>query len=238
MTKKLTNQEKKEKKAIRKQQKPPSTTVQTVKQPKHEEPPADNVNLCDDCAYEFGECDGKPKFAIAQDPTLTGAPADRVVKCEGFLNVQKMPTADQAESLAAAAKAAGAEVTETKVKRGGPDAAHDDDGEGPAEAEENLPLCEKCGRDPVMVKDGKVFNLCANCWGIMTEPETQVIRTDLPDRADPKRFLVEEDFGNCPSCSRPNKRTAFNRYQDAIRCTNPRCRAYRAIVKHISTGAK
>ena len=68
--------------------------------------------------------------------------------------------------------------------------------------------------------------------------EDQVIRTDLPGRPDPKRFQAEEDFGTCQSCEGRLKRTAFNRYQDAVRCTNGRCRAYRAVVKTISTGVK
>ena len=197
MTKSLTNQQKKEKKAIRKQQKAPSTTSTHITQPKHEDPPAEPVNLCDDCAYEFGECEGKPKFASDQDETLTGAEADHVIECPAFVNVAAMPTAQEA--------AAGPEET---AQGKGPDAAHDGGDEGTAEAEEE------------------------------PEPEVQIIRSDLPERPDPKRFEVEEDFGTCFSCSSPYKRTAFNRYQDAIRCTNPRCRSYRAIVKTISTGVK
>jgi len=96
MTKPLSKQEKKK----RKQQKAASKTMKTVTQPKPEEKAADQeaepVNLCDDCAYEFGECEGKPKFASDQDKTLTGPAADRVVKCEAFLNVTKMPTAQEA----------------------------------------------------------------------------------------------------------------------------------------------
>ena len=42
------------------------------------------VNLCDECAYEFGACEGIPKFASEADPTLKGTEADRVVECKGF----------------------------------------------------------------------------------------------------------------------------------------------------------
>jgi len=196
MTKPLSDQEKKK----RKQQKAASKTVKTVTQPKHEDPPAEPVNLCDDCAYEFGECEGKPKFASDQDETLTGPEADRVIECPAFVNVAKMPTVQEAA-------APGPAAAEEKTQEEGPDAAHDGGGEGPAEAEE--------------------------------EPTPTVV-TPFPGdaRPDPKRFQTEEDFGACQSCERPLKRTALNRYQDAIRCTNARCRAYRAIVKTISTGVK
>jgi len=201
MTKKLSDQAKKEKKEIRKQQKAASKTVKTVTQPKHEDPPAEPVNLCDDCAYEYGECEGKPKFASDQDETLTGPEADRVIECPAFVNVAAMPTAQEAA-------APGPAAAEVKDQGEGPDAAHDGGDKGTAEAEEE------------------------------PEPEVKVIRTDLPKGPDPKRFQAEEDFGACQSCERPLKRTAFNRYQDAVRCTNVRCRAYRAVVKTISSGVR
>ena len=218
--------------------------MKTVTQPKPEEKTAgqeaEPVNLCDDCAYEYGECEGKPKFASDQDKTLTGPAADRVVECEGFLNVAEMTTAQEAAAKdtipeivivcsGGCGKTTKGMTSETRsgefkqvdesgvpewtcldclIKREGPAAAHDGGDKGSDEAEE----------EPA--------------------PETQVIRTDLPERPDPKRFLAEEDFGTCQSCSRPLKRTALNRYQDAIRCTNGRCRAYRAVVKTISTGVK
>ena len=218
MTKPLTKAEKKQKKEVRKQQKAASKTVKTITQPKPAAPEAQPVNLCDDCAYEYGECEGKPKFASDQDETLTGAEADRVVACEAFLNVAEMPTADQASKEAAAQEPAAAE------------------GEARVCDIEHLGNYPDCFRDcPKDECDGKP---AAAESEEAAEPEVQVIRADLPERPDPKRFQVEEDFGNCQSCSRPLKRTALNRYQDAVRCTNGRCRAYRVIVKTVSTGVK
>ena len=91
MTDKLSDEEKKARKAARKQQKAKSTTAVTVNQPKPEDtnPPATPpVNLCDDCAYEYGECQGIPKFSEEE-----GAD-DRVIECSAFVNVSSMPTAD------------------------------------------------------------------------------------------------------------------------------------------------
>jgi len=243
MTRKLKPEEKKRRKEDRrksKQQKPASKTVKTITQPKPADQEAQSVNLCDDCAYEFGECEGKPKFASDQDETLTGADADRVIECPAFLNVAEMPTVDQARKEAAAP--------------------------GPAAAEEKFPglviVCSGgCGKTTKGMtyetmsgefketEEGQVPEwTCQDCldkaaWprSLTEEPEAtvdQIIRADLPERPDPKRFQAEEDFGTCPSCEEPLKRTALNRYQDAIRCTNPRCRAYRAIVKTIPTGVK
>jgi len=214
MTKPLSKEEKKQRKAARKQQKAPSTTSTHVTQPKHEEgsaePPAD-LNLCDSCAYEFGECDGKPKFASDTDDTLTGAAADRVVACEAYVNVESMPTADQAKKDAKAA-APGPAAAEEPPQGEGPDAAHDGDDKVPPEAEEEEP--------------GE-------------QPEPRYVPAPGPARPDPKRFAQDEtDYGACPSCIRQLKRTAFNRYHDAVRCTNPRCRAYRAVVKTVPTGVK
>jgi len=210
MTKKLSDQAKKEKKDARKQQKAPSTTSTHVTQPKHEGPaPTDAgpVNLCDSCAYEVGQCEGKPKFAIDQDPELTGAAADAVVACEGFLNVADMPTADQAKKDAKAGAAA-----EQPAQEPGPAAAHDGGDKGQSEAEEEEP--------------GK-------------PEEPRFIPSPGPVTPDPKRFKNDKtDYGACPSCERPLKRTAFNRYFDTVRCTNPRCRAYRAVVKTVPTGVK
>jgi len=192
MTKALSEAEKKQRKEDRRksqQQKPPSTTVETVTQPKPEEPPAQPVSLCDDCAYEVMECEGSPKFASDQDETLTGSEADRVIECPAFVNVAEMPTAQETRQGAAP---------------------------GPAAPEGEARVCDREGGPT----------------------EDQVIRTDLPQRPDPKRFNKEEDLGTCQSCERSLKRTALNRYQDAVRCTNPRCRAYRAIVRHLSTGVK
>jgi len=174
MTKKLSKEEKKERKAARKQQKAPSTTSTHVTQPKHEgsaEPPAD-LNLCDSCAYEFGECEGKPKLAGDTDDTLTGAAADRVTACEGYLNVESMPTADQAKKDAEAAAKAGA-AAEEPPQGEGPDAAHDGGDNDPPEAEEEEP--------------GE-------------QPEPRYVPAPGPAKPDPKRFAHDEtDYGTCPS---------------------------------------
>jgi len=241
MTRKLKPEEKKRRKEERhksKQQKPASKTVKTITQPKPADQETQPVNLCDDCAYEFGECEGKPKFASDQDETLTGPEADRVIECPAFLNVAKMPTADQVRKEAAAP--------------------------GPAAADEKFPglviVCSGgCGKttegmtyetmsgELKETEEGQVPEwTCQECLDKATiEPRSlteergptvdQVIRTDLPD---PKRFQADEDFGTCQSCERPLKRTALNRYQDAVRCVNPRCRAYRIVAKTISTGVK
>lgn len=230
MTKALTKAEKKERKEIRKQQKAKSKTVKTFAIPKHEDPPAEPVNLCDDCAYECGECEGKPKFAIDADPTLTGAPADAVVECEGFLNVAKMPTADQANKG-------------PFIEEDFPDRVIVCSG-GCGKTTEGVDLESKSGEFKEIDESDVPEWTCQECLDKAGEseeepkPEPQVIRTDLPERPDPKRFQVEEDLGTCPSCETPLKRTAFNRYQDAVRCTNGRCRAYRTIVKTISSGVK
>ncbi len=265
MTKKLTNQEKKEKKAARKQQKAASTTVVTVTQPKHEgsaEPPADLVNLCDTCAYECGECDGKPKFSIDVDLELTGAAADRVVECKGFLNVEQMPTVQ--ETLKGQARYCDVEHLGNypdcfqdcpkDVCDGVPDAAHDAGDKLP----ELIIVCSgDCGRttDGALTGKGEYRQVdegpvpewtCQECLdkaNVEAEEETATdelpfVPAQRPDLPDPKRFNKEEDHGVCPSCEAPLKRTAFNRYVDAVRCTNPRCRSYRAVVKTLSTGVK
>lgn len=305
MTKKLSTQERANRRAARKQQKAASKTMKAVTQPKPEEKATDQeaqpVNLCDDCAYEFGECEGKPKFAKDQDETLTGPAADRVVKCEGFLNVAKMPTAQEAVAPGpAAAEGPGLVIVcsggcgkttegialgtlsgefkevgegpvpkwtcqECLVKRDGPDANYttpfdealkrlDEFGKSILNsradlirAEADLRFGPEADLSPIEMADMlvRIVKEIIEREGGPTDglakepaPETQVIRKDLPERPDPKRFQVEEDFGNCPSCSRPLKRTALNRYQDGIRCTNGRCRAYRVIVKTVSTGVK
>lgn len=195
MTKALTKAEKKEKRDGRKsnQQKAASPTVKTVNQPKPEDqkPPAEAalVNLCDDCAYEFGACDGIPKFAAEGD--------DRVVECQGFRNVQNMPTAAELEKNQAAAP--------------GPAAA-----EEPAQDEPELVAAE-----PI---EGATEEEKA--------ADAAIMAADLEERRKKvQRFQREEDLGNCSSCQRPLKRTAYNRDRDAVRCTNPRCRQYRAVVK-------
>jgi len=254
------------------------------------------VNLCDDCAYEFGECEGKPKFAKDQDETLTGPDADRVIECPAFVNVAAMPTADQATKEAAAPGPAAAEgearVCDIEHLGNYPDCSRDcpkDECDGvPADAktpwdialeklnefgqaqlnaraqeirrlaEAEVALRFGLGQEPtdeeradvlvnivqeIVNKEGGPAG--AHDGGDEgpgeaeeSEPEPDVIRQDLPERPDPKRFQADEDFGTCQSCEGRLKRTALNRYQDAVRCTNGRCRAYRAIVKTISTGVK
>ena len=231
MTKPLPDKEKKKRKEARKQQKPKSKTVKKVQVPKPADLEAQPVNLCDDCAYEFGECEGKPKFASDQDETLTGADADRVIECPAFVNVAKMPTADQAKKEPAVEDT----IPEVVIVCSG----------GCGKTTEGMTLETKSGEFKQVDESGVPDWTCQDCLDKATteseeerEPETQVIRTDLPERPDPKRFQAEEDFGTCPSCEKPLKRTALNRYQDAIRCTNGGCRAYRTIIRTISTGVK
>lgn len=248
MTKPLTTGEKKERKEKRKQQKAASKTARTVIQPKPEETPPDPpeaapatpalVNLCDDCAYEFGECEGTPKFAQDDDPISEGT--DRVVECPAFVNVAEMPTADQATKEPTAPE---------------PAAAEEDPGPiivcsgGCGKTTEGMTRETMSGEFTEAVDPESMVNewTCQDCLDkAAAEAEVEkfgavvedVIRQDLPERPDPKRFKAEEDFGNCGSCEGPLKRTALNRYQDAVRCTNGRCRAYRAIVKTVSTGVK
>jgi len=40
------------------------------------------INLCDTCCKSFAECNGNPVFSIDRDPTLRGAAADVVEKCD------------------------------------------------------------------------------------------------------------------------------------------------------------
>ena len=265
-----------------KQQKPASKTVKTVKVPKHEEKTTDQeaqpVNLCDECAYEFGECDGKPKFASDQDETLTGPEADRVIECPAFVNVAAMPTAQEAAAPGPAAAEGEARICDIEHLGNYPDcfrdcpkdkcdgvpaAAHEgDDKAEPTAFDLALSRLDDIGRSTLDARADEIREEADRRFGPDAEPtveekagtlvlivkemivreggptEDQVIRTDLPGRPDPKRFLAEEDFGTCQSCERPLKRTAFNRYQDAVRCTNQRCRAYRAVLKTLPTGVK
>jgi len=280
MTDKLSDKEKKKRKEARKQQKQKSTTVKTITQPKPEEPPAQPMNLCDDCAYEFGECGGKPKFASNQDETLTGPEADRVIECPAFVNVANMPTADQARKEAAAGPGAAAEG-EARVCDiehlgnypdcfrdcpkdecdGVPAAAHEDgDKAEPTAFDLALSRLDESGQAQLNARADEIREEADRRFGPDAEPTTEEMAGTLvlivqetiqeetaepkyipapgPVRPDPKRFQADEDFGTCPSCDKPLKRTAFNRYQDAIRCTNGRCRAYRTVVKTISTGVK
>jgi len=234
MTKALSKAEKKERKLERckaKQQKAASKTVLYIQPTPTDTQP---VNLCDDCAYEFGECEGKPKFASHQDETLTGPEADRVIECPAFLNVAKMPTVQEAAAQRPAAayeKFPGLVI----VCSGGCGKTTEGmtyetmSGEFKDREEGEIPewTCQEC-LDKAAIEPRSLTEERGPTVG-------QIIGTDLPD---PRRFQAEEDFGTCPSCDKPLKRTALNRYQDAIRCTNGLCRAYRAIVKTISTGVK
>ena len=242
MTKPLTNAQKRERKAKRKQRKASkAATVVSQLKPEEKTPGPPEVapatpspaNLCDDCAYEFGECEGKPKFASDQDKTLTGADADRVIECPAFVNVAEMPTADQAEKEAAAEET----IPEIVIVCSG------DCGK----TTEGMTLETKSGEFRQVDESGVPEWTCQDCLDKAavesdqrseTDIQSQVIRTDLPERPNPKRFETEEDFGDCQSCVRPLKRTAFNRYQDAIRCVNPRCPLYRTVLKTVSTGVK
>ena len=87
MTRPLTEKEKR----IRKQQKAASETARTVTTTKPEEP----ENLCDNCVYAFGYCEGDPTFASDLEEGLTGAAADKVLICKGFLGVDATPTTEE-----------------------------------------------------------------------------------------------------------------------------------------------
>lgn len=122
LTRKLSEKEKdkrREERKKRRQQRAASPTVKTVQVPA-EKPADQEVNLCDDCAYEFGDCAGSPKFAGPDD--------DRVVGCSGFINVSSMPTAGELEGSAGAPASAPAEgaiyegpINEDEVTDEGPD---------------------------------------------------------------------------------------------------------------------
>jgi len=236
------------------QQKAKSATAKTVSQPKPEEPPGaaknSTSNLCDDCAFDFGSCEGKPKFASEFQEGLTGAEADRVVQCVTFKNVAAMPTADE---LAKKGKPAATPFELALAKL-------DDFGKtilksrpeimDIAESEDSLrfgpgtePTLEQRADVLVGIVQGIIKEEGGRTDGLAKEPEAMtvtvtVVATPAIDRPDPKRFQKEEDFGNCGSCDEPLKRTALNRYIDAVRCVNSHCRAFRIVVKNIPTGAK
>lgn len=206
MTKPLSKQEKKKRREERKKsqqmQKAPSQTVQKIEVPKAEgagQTPDPEINLCDTCAYEFGECEGNPSFSDDESN-------DRVVKCPAFADVDDFPTVDQTNNTAAIVPVAAEKEFEDY-------------------AEDYTPVGSEIAQE--------------------SEPEPSVNKKEiailegLPDRPDPKRFINDEsDYGSCPGCQRPLKRTAYNRYRDAIRCTNPRCGQYRSVVTTVGTGVK
>ena len=227
MTKKLTHEEKKKRKDVRKQQKAKSTTVKTITQPKPTEPPASDqappppVNLCDDCAYEFGECEGVPKFAQEEGSD------DRVVECAAFVNVAKMPTADQGKKEPPGPAAAEGEARVCDIEHLGnyPDCFRD----CPKDECDGKPVAQPSQEEEGAVEEEAVEG--------ETAEERAAREADLEARRQKtQRFYKEEDFGTCQSCGQPLKRTAFNRERDAVRCVNGRCNQYRFIIKTISTG--
>lgn len=243
MTKPLSEEERKKNKKtkeVQKQQKAASTTSTHVTQPKHEE--SADLNLCDACAYEFGECEGKPKFASDQDEALTGPAADRVTACEAFLNVESMPTVEELnKTKPPGLKSADIDYPDiVLVCIGGCGNTTEGmtfetrSGEFRQIDESGVPewTCQEC----VVRRDADKGSDEAEMEETEGPAEPVFVAVPGPVRPDPKRFQVEEDHGACPSCERTLKRTALNRYVDAVRCTNPRCRSYRGVVKTLSTG--
>lgn len=296
MTKKLSQEEKKkranDRKKNRKQQKAASKTVQRVQvsttetDPPPDSPPSSQepVNLCDTCAYEYGECEGKPKFASEED--------DRVIECPVYLNIDTVPTFDEIQSQEAVedmpwnlalarlddfgkaqlnARAAEIrELAEAEIAlRFGP-------GQEPTNQDRANILVKLIMN--IIAKEGgptdglaRVMRACDvehlrpypdcyqecekdECDGVPADqvppeeppdqdqeegPPAKTPVPNVPDRPALDRFETDTtDYGNCNGCETKLKRTAYNRYVDAIRCTNPRCLQYRAIVKTVPTGAR
>ena len=51
-----------------------------------------NKNLCDKCTYRWPECldiNTGMVFASDENPTLTGEEADKVIKCDDFINEEE-----------------------------------------------------------------------------------------------------------------------------------------------------
>lgn len=240
MTKPLTPEEKKKKKEARKQQKKKSTTVRTIEQPATDQGDKPPVNLCDDCAYEYGECEGIPKFAEAEG-------ADNIViECPAYIDVQKMPTADQAvKGAGAVTEATPFDLALEKL---------DDFGKYILKGRESEIINEAQGRfDPdaelsvqemadtlVLVVQEIIEKEGGPSDGTLESRKTEPVPDDADTearRARTQRFARDEDFGTCQACNAPLKRTALNREIDAIRCTNSRCTLYRHIIRTISAGA-
>jgi hypothetical protein len=53
------------------------------------------INLCDECAFEFGACQGAPVFASDKDASLKGAAVDAVIECAVFIAAQSLPAFDE-----------------------------------------------------------------------------------------------------------------------------------------------
>lgn len=246
MTKKLSKEEKKKRKEERQakaqqMQKAPSKTVQNVQVPKAEgadQTPEPEVNLCDTCAYEFGECGGKPVFGEEEG-------SDRVVKCPAWVDIEGFPTADQSNKAAAGPGAAAEEMKKADIDY--PDIVIVCAG-GCGKTTEGMTMETRSGEFKEVDESGVPEWTCQECVENREPPEPEpepvskkemAILEGLPARPDPKRFQEDKtDYGACPACERSLKRTAYNRYRDAIRCTNPRCGQYREVVKTISTGVK
>lgn len=255
MTKPLTKQEKKERKEARKQQKAKSPTVKTVTQPKPEDQPTETpsppVNLCDDCAYEFGECEGKPKFG------KEGA-LDNVIECPAFINVEKMPTAQEAaattpfaEALKRLDKSGQALLNDRSVKiiheadrRFGPEVAvtQDEMADILVQIVQEIIQNEGNGSPNITTQEDELEKVQDKAE---EEDDARRAAEEAEEEAElearqmkTQRFFREEDFGPCQSCNRPLKRTALNRDLDAVRCVNGRCRQYRFIIRTIPTGVK
>lgn len=274
MTKKLTDAEKKRRAKERKEERKAEKAAKRLAEkeaaakaaiaeadkPKAEPPPQDQgqVHLCDNCAYEMGECEGQPKFA-----TEEGAD-DRVVECQGFLPVEGMPTEDELKAKAEQDQGGPPQEEPTpfseamkKLDEFGQSILYSRADEIRAELDQRfgaegeevkIPSREEIADTMVEIVQRIIKEEGGPTDGLLVNQEPPVedqeeaeppyVPAKPDDRADPKRFLKEEDFGKCPTCDVPLKRTAHSRYQDAVRCTNPRCRAYRAVVKLLSTGVK
>ncbi|MFA5429863.1 MAG: hypothetical protein WC329_01735 [Candidatus Omnitrophota bacterium] len=195
------------------QQKPPSPTVRKVTQPaKPPEPsqaPPPDVNLCDDCAYEFGECGGKPTLAEG---------TDRVVNCDTWVNVGSLPSVDEA---------AGKSVQGVQDKQE-PAQEH----AGVEEYAEAI-LSIKDGDEPEPETPAEV-EAAIQADERLAEAAKQKAAEDETKRKKLQRFQRDEDFGTCPACGQKLKRTAFNSERDAVRCVNGRCNQYRQYAKLIT----
>jgi hypothetical protein len=226
------------------QQKPKSPTVKTINRPKNPSPdnPDLTVDLCADCAYEVGHCEGKPKFSIDFDPSLTGEAADRVVQCEGFLHIDQIPPE------AGSAGQPPAEPSQEPKTEDQEEAHRPKTGPRSCDVEHlrDYPDClEECGKDkcdgvpiwsPEEMKGGDGDE---DATDEEREEDIQVMKADAVQRAPLDRFEKDKtDYGQCATCNQDLKRTAYSRYVDAIRCTNPRCRNYRLIVRTVASGAK
>ena len=239
MTKRLSSEEKKKRKGVRKQQKAKSPTVKTVSQPKPEDPkPAETpspVNLCDDCAYEFGECEGVPKFG-------EGEGADNVVACPAFVNVASMPTADISTVPGPAEPTTPWNEALKRLDEFGQSILLSRADE--IRAELDLRFGPSAEPTPQEIADTivKIVNQIAKEEGGPSdglqdqEAEAEDLAAMEARRRKTQRFFQEEDLGTCQTCGQPLKRTALNRDRDAVRCVNGRCRQYRFVINTLPAG--